>query len=154
MKDICNLLYTLHAKNNMPQELHHPTGGCIVQFRIKNPLPNLDIVIQRTLLHLIARNGELRTACRANLIRFPDVFLAAIFHFPVRRCVQGRRARSLKDVPPDLIGDVLVEAVLTLTAGIPIAAQVDVAVSLDEGELEVAHGDDVVVEWRIYVPGH
>ena len=80
--------------------------------------------------------------------------MATVFHFPGRGHVQRRGARTLENIPPDLIGDMLVEAVGTLAAGIPIAAQVDVAVSLNEVELEIAHGDDVVVEWRIHVPGH
>lgn len=145
---------SLHAKNDMPQELHHPPGHGIVQFRLDNPLPELHIVLTRSLQHLAPRDHKLRTARRANLLRLAHVLLRGEFLLIRRRGVQWRGARSLKDIPPDLLGDMLIETVGFLAAGVPIAAEVDVAVFLDEVGLKHAHGVDVVVEWSVIVPCH
>lgn len=43
-------------------------------------------------------------------------------------------------------------AVGFFTAGVPVAAEVDVAVFLDVGDAESAEGVDVIVEWGVGVP--
>jgi hypothetical protein len=49
-----NLLYPFHAKNDMPQELHHPPRRSIAKLRIDNPLAEPDIILQRALLNLLS----------------------------------------------------------------------------------------------------
>lgn len=141
----CDLLYSLHAKDDMPQELHDPSRRGIIQFRVDNPLPELDVVFPRAALHLVPRDGKLRTARRANLGRFLEVLLPRGLLLIRRGHVQRRRAGPLENIPPHLLGDVPIVAVVFLAARVPIAAEVDVAVLLDEVELEHAHGRDVVV---------
>lgn len=47
-----------------------------------------------------------------------------------------------------------IKAMFPLTPWIPIAAQIDVSVLLDEVELQTAHCEDVIVERGVDVPGH
>lgn len=145
----------------MPQELHHPPTRRIVLVGIDNPLSESDIIFARPLEDLLPRHGELRTAGGADFFRFRQELLlvrCTCIHGRClgrgRRRVQRRCTRSVEDFGPDLFGDVAVEAVLGLAAGVPVAAQVDVAVALDEVELEGAHGCYVIVKRGVDVPGH
>lgn len=138
----------------MPQKLHDSSRRGVSQFRIDDPLPELDIVFLGSPLHLVSRDGELRTARRADLVGLADIFLSQGFLLIRRREIQRRRARSFKDIPPDLLGDMTIVAVVFLAARVPVAAEVHVAVLLDKVELEHAHGCDVVVERGVDVPCH
>lgn len=146
----------------MPQELHHPPARRIVLVGIDNPLPESDIIFARPLEDLLPRHGELRTARGADFFRFGQEFLLVVRCTCTRghclgrgrRRVQRRGTRSVEDLGPDLLGDVAVETVVGFAAGVPVAAEVDVAVALDEVELEGAHGCYVIVERGVDVPGH
>lgn len=144
----------VHAENHMPQELHHPSRRGVAQFRVDNPLAEFDVILTGPELHLRATKRELRTARGANLVRFAQVALVVGLCLVRRRSVEGWSGGAVEDVPPDLIGDVGVVAVGFLAAGVPVAAEVDVAVLLDEIELEHAHCGDVVVERSVDMPGH
>ena len=122
----------------MPEELHYPSRTSIIQLGLDQPLPNLNIVLLRSSAHLLSRNSKLRTTSSSNLrrlhISLPD------FRYLVRRGhVQWWCGCFLEDFPPDILRDMLVPAVIGLAAWIPVAAQIDVAVLLDEGGLEVSH---------------
>ena len=149
-----NLLYPFHSKNDMPQELHHPPRRSIVKLRVDNPLAKPDIIIQRTLLNLLSRDSELRAACGANLGRLAKVFLARELLLRGGGGIQRRRTRAVENFHPNLLGDMAIEAVGALAAWIPIAAKIHITVLLDEIELQVTHGYDIVMEWRINVPRH
>lgn len=129
-----NLLYPFHPKNDMPQEFHHPPGGSVAKFRVDNPLPELDIILQRALLNLLSRERELCAACGANLGRLAKISLAREFLLRGRGSIQRRRTRAGEDIRPDLLGDMGIGAVGVLAAGIPITAKIHVAVLLDEIE--------------------
>lgn len=151
-KLLIRTIYSLHAENDMPQELHHPSGHGIIQLGVDYPLPELDIVLARSLQHLAPRDRKLRTARRANLFRLAHVLVHWGFLLIRRGSVQWRRARALKDIPPDLLGDMYVEPVGFLAAGVPVAAEIDVAVFLDKVGSQHAHCVDVVVERGVVVP--
>lgn len=118
----------------MPQELHHPSGRSVAKFCVDNPLPELDIIFQRSLLNLISGERELRAACSANFGRLAKISLAREFLVRGRGGIQRRRTRAGEDIRPDLLGDMGIGAVGVLAAGIPIAAKIHVAVLLDEIE--------------------
>lgn len=71
-----------------------------------------------------------------------------------RGCVEGWSACSVEDVPPDLVCDVGIKSVGFPASRVPVAAEIDVTVSLDEVELEHAHCGDVIVERGVDVPSH
>lgn len=148
-----------HAKNNMPQKLHNTSTNSIRLIRIDNPLPDLNIILLRTLVHLISRHSELRATSSTDQLRHQYVLLILVksqISSDVGRLagVQRRRACPREELRPHFFRDVLVVAMVFLTTRVPIAAEVDVAVLLDEGGLEGVHGGDVVVERRIHVPCH
>lgn len=58
----------LPAENDMPEELHDPTTLGVVLVRVDHPLADLDVVVDRPLADLIARDGELRAAGGADLL--------------------------------------------------------------------------------------
>lgn len=118
----------------MPQELHHPPGRSIAKFCIDNPLPELNIILQWSLLNLISRERELCAACGANLGRLAKISLTREFLLRGRGSIQRRRTRAGEDIRPDLLGDMGIGAVGVLAAGVPIAAKIHVAVLLDEIE--------------------
>lgn len=151
-----NLLYSFLAENHMPQELHHTPTRRIVLVGIDNPLPESDIIVARPLEDLLSRHGELRTARGADFFWFRQELLLGRHCCTGRgsRRVQRRGARSVEDLRPDLVGDVAVDTVGGLAAWVPVAAEVDVAIALDEVELEGAHGGYVIVERGVDVPGH
>lgn len=138
----------------MPQELHNPPRRSVSKLRVDNPLPELDIILNRTPLNLISRDSELRAACGTDLGRLAKIHLAGELLLRGRGSIQGRCTRAVEDIQPDLVGDMTIEAMGVPAAGIPIAAKVDIAVLLDEIGPETAHGYDVIVEWRIDVPCH
>lgn len=148
-------IYSLLAENHMPQELHHAPTRRIVLVGIDNPLPESDIVLARPLEDLLARHGELSTARGADFFRFRQKLLLG-HCCPGRgsRRVQRRSTRPVEDLRPDLLSDVAVETVGGPAARVPVAAKVDVAVALNEIELESAHGCYVIVERGVDVPGH
>jgi hypothetical protein len=121
---------------------------------VDNPLTELHIVLARSLQHLASRDRKLRAARRTNLLGLAHVLVARKFLLIGRRSIQRRRTRALKDIPPDLLGDMYVEAVTILAAWVPIAAEIGVAVVLDKVGLEHAHCVDVIVERGIVVPCH
>lgn len=137
----------------MPQKLHHSARRRIIQLSIGNPLPKLDVILARPSMNLTPRDRKLRATCRANLLRLAKIFLARLL-LPWRGRVQRGRTRAFEDIPPDLLGDVAIKAMGLLAAGIPVAAEIDVAVSLDEVELEHAHRGDVIVKRGVDVPCH
>lgn len=136
----------------MPQELHDPSGHGISQLGVDNPLPELDIVLTRSLQHLAPRDRKLCAARRANLLRLAHVLVQRRFLLIRRRSVQWRRAGAFEDIPPDLLGDMDVEPVGFLAAGVPVTAEIDVAVFLDKVGSQHAHCVDVVVERGVVVP--
>jgi len=64
-----NLLHSIHSKNHMPQELHHPPTLRIALSRFHNPPPEAPIIAPRPLQHPIPTHRKLRTARRAYLLR-------------------------------------------------------------------------------------
>lgn len=64
-----------------------------------------------------------------------------------------RGRRELEDFGPGLIGDVLVISIFLPAARVPVAAEVDVAGILDEGDVQGAQGVDVGVQGGVGVPG-
>lgn len=124
----------------MPQKLQHPPTPRIAQRRIHHPLPQPFIIAQRPLQHPVPTDGELRTTCRPDLTGH------------VVRLRERRFRCPLENIPPDVRRDVFVLAVRFLAAGVPVAAEVDVAVFLNVGDLEGAQGVDVVVEGSVGVP--
>ena len=124
----------------MPQELQHPPTPRITQRRIHDPLPQRFIIAQRPLQHPVPTNRELRTTCRPHLTGH------------ILRLRERRFRYPAENIPPDFRRDVFVLAVGFFAAGVPVAAEVDVAVLLDVGDLEGAQGVDVVVERGVGVP--
>ena len=116
----------------MPQILHDPPTRPILQLRIQHPPPIPLILAPPPPQHLRPRHGKLRAARGADLAR-------------------GLRAR--KQLPPYLRRHVRVIPLLHLTPGVPVAAQIDVAVAAHEVGAQFAEGVDVVVEGGVGVPG-
>lgn len=134
----------------MPQKLHNPATRGTVQLGIRDPISKLDIILSRTLEHLVARHGELGatrgTDTTGNLHEILTLHVRIRWLLTVC-CSHIRRgsAGALEDLPPHIFRDVSVYPMTLHASGVPIAAEVDVAILLDEGELQSAHGGDVVV---------
>lgn len=64
-----NLLYCVHTKYHMPQELHHPPTLRITLFRVDNPLAYLFVIAQRPLQNTLPRDCELCATSSTNLGR-------------------------------------------------------------------------------------
>ena len=126
----------------MPQKLQHPPALRIAHLCIHNPLPEPLVIAQRPRPHLIPRDSELGTARgphqRRRLRPGPLLLL---------------RTRARKHVGPHVRRHVRVAPVRLQAARVPVAAQVDVAVALHDGDPEGPQGVDVVVERRVSVPG-
>lgn len=105
-------------------------------------------------MYLRLGNSKLGTARRANKIRLLQQTLGTfLLDLVWIRGVQRRGRGSREQIPPDLVGDVGVDTVGFFTAGVPVAAKVDVAILLDEAQVQGSHGVYVVVERGIDVPG-
>ena len=136
----------------MPQKLHHAATLRIALPRLHHPAAEGLIVLPRPLQHPLPAHRKLRAARRADLFR--DLMAAPVIPHrlsSVRR--EDARGRVAEDGLPHLGRDVPVEAVRGQAAGVPVAAEVDVAVGLDEGEAQCVQGGDVGVQGRVGVPG-
>lgn len=155
-----NLLYSFLPENNMPEELHSPPAAGVAPIRVNNPLSKFNIVVSGSLEHLVPRDGELGTTRCADEFRHAEGLLimgnGQGRNIPgeewCSRRVQRWGAGSGKDLAPDLFGDVLVSAMRLLTTWVPIATEINIAISLDEVELQSTHGGDVIMEGRIDMP--
>ena len=119
-----DILYRIHPENNVPQILHNPSGFPIAQLGMYNPFSNLNIVLHWPFSYSLARNGELSTAGDC------DCRVATIQHS--LRIVGRGCAGFVEDFLPHLARDVLVGSGGFLAAWGPVAAEVHVAVLLDE----------------------
>lgn len=145
-----NIPYGLLTKDNMPEKLHDTATVGVVQLGVQQPLSDLDIVVQRPLVDLLIRHGELRTAGT------PNRHTSTATHGEFRRQdqrgswaggirVEKRRRRVGEDLPPHRLGDVRVVLERVLTARVGVAAQIGVARGGDVVELQVLQRVDVVV---------
>lgn len=104
------------------------------------------------------RHGKLRATRRAHELGHAEELLlmdprVCRRHGSRFASVQRRGTGSFEDICPHLFRHVFVAAMACLAARVPVAAEIDVAVSLDEIELESAHCGNVVVEGCVDVPG-
>ena len=161
-----SLLYSLLVKDNMPQVLKHTSTVRVGQLCIQQPLSKANIVVPRPRQDGLSRQAELSTARHPNFrnslhqavsrgrtckSRLPPIILVN-----ARSKRSRRRARIRKHIVPDLrrhgkISSCL--AAIVNTARIRVAAEVNVAIFYDVGELQGANGDDLVVERGVGVPG-
>ena len=144
----------------MPEKLHDPSTAGIGFIRVDDPLPDLDIILPRTHENLLSRYGKLRATCGTHILGHAEVFLISgqlggvlrHIQFGSLACIQSWGAGSLENIRPHLLRHMLVLAMTFLAPGVPIAAKVDVAILLDEIELESAHCVDIVMQRRIDMP--
>lgn len=151
-----NLLYSVHAKNYMPQELHHPPTFRIALFRVDDPLAYLFVITQRALQNTFPRDRELRATSSADLS-------GGLMSQLLRLGRRGRggggvggydgSGRPRKDILPHFRRDVCVIPMRLDAARVPIASEVDIAVGLHERDLKRTQGLNIVVEGGVGVPG-
>ena len=128
----CYSLYGVLAENHVPQVLHDPPTRPILQLRIQDPLPVLQVIFLRPSEHPFSRHRKLRATGRAYFLGL----LSPIEQFrPYLRC------------------DMRVDPIIYLTARVPVAAQIDVPVASHEAGSELAQRVGVVVEGGVGVPG-
>jgi len=121
----------------VPQEFHDSPALRVALLGIHNPIPEMVIIAQRPLPDLILRHGELCTARSA----YFDRELAHIRRSPT------------KDVFPHIRCDVGIVSMRLQATGVPIASQIDVAIALHKRELQRAQSVDIIVKWRVSMPG-
>lgn len=140
----------------MPEKLHDTTAAGVVSVRINHPLAKLDVVIARSSTDLVPRHGKLGAAGGADLLRGLKELLGlgVVPNGRGRGGVQGRSAGAFKHLFPHPFSHMTIDAMTGLAPGVPIAAEIHVAILLDEIELEVAHSHDIIVQGRIDMPGH
>lgn len=144
----------------MPEKLHDPSTAGIGFIRVNDPLPDLDIVLPRTHENLVSRHSKLRATCGTHILGHAEVFLIGGYLGGVLRhvqfgslaCIQSWGAGPLENIRPHLLRHMLVLAMAFLAARVPIAPKIDVAVLLDEIELESAHCGDIVVQRCVHMP--
>ena len=134
-----DLLYSIFSKYHMPQKLQHPPTLRITLFRIDNPFPKPLIIAQRPSQHLISRHRKLRAARRTHQRRR----LRSIT--PGMRRPFRLRTRPREYIAPHFRRHMRVASVRFQAPRVPVAAQVRVAVFLDEGYSEGSQRVDVVV---------
>ncbi len=97
-------------------------------------------------MYLVPRDGELSAASNGE-------FGVTVFRGRAPVNAEVRRRGFVEHLLPYLSCDVLVCAGDLLAARGPIATEIDVALLLDEGNLEVLQGVYVVVKRGVGVPG-
>lgn len=134
----------------MPEKFHDTATTGVILVGIDYPLADLDVVLSWSSVDLLPGHGELRTARRANLFRHLQEFLVFSFvvfilHRKAPGGVQRRGAGALKYLCKDFFRHVLVGAMALLAPRVPVAAEVDIAIVLDEVETQGFHRNDIVV---------
>lgn len=122
----------LHPKNDMPQKLHHAPTLRIAFPRLNHPLPKRNIIFPRPLPYSFPRDRKLGTACAAY---FPRIWISfSFFFFFLLRRKERRRGYISEDLPPSLFRNVFILPMRRQAAGIPVAAEIYIAVFLHEGD--------------------
>lgn len=135
-----NSLYSLHAKNDMPQELEHPATLCICHFRVNDPLPKVLEITQWPLHYPRTRDGELCAARSADL-RW-GILISAL----VRQC-------TVEYLPPYLRCNMFIFPVLLPTARVPITTKIGVAILLHKRYPKRVESIDIGMQRCVGVPG-
>ena len=145
-----NSLDRMHAKHDRPQELHHAPALRIALPRLHDPVAERDIIRPWALTDPLPAHCELRAARGGDFLAAGDV----VRLFVLRRRKKGRWRRHVgENLAPDLRRDVFVRPVRGQAAGVPVAAEIHVAVLLHEGDLQGVQRGDVGVQGRVGVPG-
>ena len=142
----------------MPQILKHPPAPRIIQLRVDQPLPHADVIPNRPRKYRVPRHRKLRTTRRPHrdlvVVRLvEDRCICRQRTRPSRPRVEQRGRCIAHDARPGVAGDVGVGAAAVRAAGVPVAAEIDVAGAGDGVEAEELEGVDVGVEGRVGVPG-
>ena len=142
----------------MPQILKHPPTPRIVQLRVDQPLLHADVIPNRPRQYRIPRHRKLRTTRRPHrdlvVVRLiEDGRVSWQRTRSARPRVEQRGGCIAHDAGPGIAGDVGVGAAAVRAAGVPVAAEIDVAGAGDGVEAEELEGVDVGVEGRVGVPG-
>lgn len=124
----------------MPGIFQHPPTNIIRQLRVKHPIIIPLVVSLRPPQHLIPRHRELRTTRHAHHLRHIGT---------IKQLLPRLRIDLFRGLARGLTEGVD----FVRTAGSFLAAEVDVAVSLDSVDLQVADGVDVAVGDGVGVPG-
>lgn len=153
-----HLLYAIHAIHAMPHILKNPSTPTILQRRPQQPVSHAHQVLSRHRQHLHPRKGRQRAA--RNLEPRSPMSSDRGRRLVVAQIDMRSRSRDTleyagvgKEVVPDVVGDEIVAVGVSVAAVIGIAAEVGVAVALDERELDIAEGVDIVVEGGVGMPG-
>lgn len=129
----------------MPRVFHHPSTYPVVQLRVVQPVAEALILCQRNAPNLVACKRKLRAAANGDEVRH-DGILAK--DFLERLVVAVARVALLLQLAVILF----VRLDFFGAPHLPGAAQVDVALFLEIGQLEVAEDRQAVVVGVVVVP--
>lgn len=135
-----NSLYSLHAKNNMPQVLQNPATLRICHVCVNDPLSKVLEITQRPLHYPRTLDGKLCAARSANFRWY------TVTSTLVRRC-------TVEYLLPYFCCNMFIFPMLLYAARIPVTTEIDIAILLHRRCLKRVESIHVGMQWRVGVPG-
>jgi hypothetical protein len=137
----------------MPEEFHHPPTFSVALLGVNHPIPKPDVVFYWSLENLVSRYGKLGATSRGGVTSEVHCLITVLFQRHGVRCrgvpsfgvVNRWRTRIVEQFFPDGWAHMCICGVAS-APGLPLAPEIDIAAASDKGNLEGAHGIDIIVQ--------